>query len=78
MKLIMQRYSIDNLLPPDTVKWMNYRLDTNFSILSSFRDIVRSYKINIPILEKEFEEILNPTYKDKLLQVLACEKYISL
>ncbi|XP_029175786.1 thyroid adenoma-associated protein isoform X2 [Nylanderia fulva] len=77
-KLIMQRYSIDIALPPDAVKWINYRLDTDFSVLSSFEDIVRNYRNNVPTLERKLDEILDPTYKDKLLQVLAYEKYISL
>ena len=72
----MQRYSTDSALSSDVVKWINYRLDTDFSASSSFEDIVRNYKNNVPILERELDEILDPTYKDKLLQVLAYEKYI--
>lgn len=74
----MQRYSIDSALSSDAVKWINYRLDTDFSALSSFEDIARNYKNNVPTLERKLDEILDPTYKDKLLQVLACEKYVSL
>ncbi|XP_020280401.1 thyroid adenoma-associated protein homolog isoform X2 [Pseudomyrmex gracilis] len=77
-KSITQRYSIDTTLPSDAVRWMNYRLDTDFSEVSSFKDIVRSFKNNVPILETNLDKILDPTYKDKLLQVLAYEKYLSL
>lgn len=77
-KLLMQRYSTDSVLPPDAVKWINYRLDTDFSDLSSLKDIARNYKNNVPTLERKLGEILDPTYKDKLLQVLAYEKYVSL
>lgn len=59
------------------MKWINYRLDTDFSALS-FKEIVCNYKNNVPILERELEEILDPTYRDKLLQVLAYEKYMLL
>ncbi|XP_011879410.1 PREDICTED: thyroid adenoma-associated protein homolog isoform X2 [Vollenhovia emeryi] len=75
-KSITQRYSIDNALPPDVVRWINFRLDTDFPALSSFKEIVRNYRSNQPTLEKELEEILDPTYRDKLLQVLACEQYV--
>ncbi|KAL6425099.1 hypothetical protein ACFW04_009413 [Cataglyphis niger] len=78
-KLIMQ-YFIDRAvqLSPDTVRWINYRLNTDFSPLSSFEDIVRNFKNNVPTLERKLDEILDPMYKDKLLQVLAYEKYMSL
>ncbi|XP_070171191.1 tRNA (32-2'-O)-methyltransferase regulator THADA isoform X2 [Polyergus mexicanus] len=79
-KLIMQRHFINRTvqLSPDAVRWINYRLDTDFSPLLSFKDIVRNYRNNVPTLEKKLDEILDPMYKDKLLQVLAYEKYISL
>ncbi|XP_014468567.1 PREDICTED: thyroid adenoma-associated protein isoform X2 [Dinoponera quadriceps] len=76
-KSVVQRYSIDSTLPLDIVKWINYRLDVNFATLS-FKDIVRSYMSNVPTIEKELVEILDPTYRDKLLQVLACQKYAAL
>lgn len=74
----MQRYSIDIAIPPDAMRWMNYRLDTDFPLLSSFKEITSNYRNNLPTLEKKLEEILDSTYRDKLLQVLACEKYVSL
>ncbi|XP_036143447.1 thyroid adenoma-associated protein isoform X3 [Monomorium pharaonis] len=77
-KSIKQRYSIDSALPPDAVRWINYRLGTDFPLLSSFKEIVCNYRNNMPKLEKKLEEILDPTYRDKLLQVLACEKFGSL
>lgn len=77
-KSITQRYSIDSALPPDAVRWINYRLDTNFSALSSFKEIVNNYRNNLPTLERELEEILDPTYRDKLLQILTYEKYVLL
>jgi len=77
-KSITQRYRIDNALPTDAIRWINYRLDTNFSALSSFKEIICNYRNNLPTLKTELEEILDPTYRDKLFQVLACEKYVSL
>lgn len=77
-KSIIQRYSINSALPPDAVRWMNYYLGTDFSALSSFKDIMDNYRNNMPTLEKELNAILDPTYKDRLLQVLAFEKYVSL
>ncbi|KAL0130897.1 hypothetical protein PUN28_002477 [Cardiocondyla obscurior] len=77
-KSISQRYSVDSALPPNVVKWINYRLDTDFSTSSSFKEILRNYRNNLPTFEKGMKEILDPTYKDKLLQVLACEKYFLL
>jgi len=77
-KSIMQRYPINRTLSPDVVRWINYRLDTDFSASSSFKDIAHNYRNNVPILENKLDEILDPTYKDKLLQILACEKYVSL
>lgn len=77
-KSITLRYPIDNTLPPDAVRWINYRLDTDFPALSSFKEMICNYRNNLPTLKKELEEILDPTYRDKLFQVLACEKYESL
>lgn len=74
---IMQRYSIDNVLPPNVIEWINFRLGTTFVALS-FREIVHLYISNIPKIKKELVDILDPTYKDKLLQNLACEKYMTL
>lgn len=76
-KSIAEQYSIDSALPRDTVKWINYRLDTNFTALS-FRDIVRCYMNNVPKIGKGLVDILDPTYRDKLLQILACENYATL
>ncbi|EFN66762.1 Thyroid adenoma-associated protein [Camponotus floridanus] len=76
-KSIMQRYPINRTLSPDVVRWINYRLNTDFSASSSFKDIAHNYRNNVPILERKLDEILDPTYKDKLLQILACEKYMS-
>nr|XP_012233310.1 PREDICTED: thyroid adenoma-associated protein isoform X1 [Linepithema humile] len=78
-KSIVQRYSIDSVLPPDVVRWINYRLQiTDFSELLSFKDIVCDYKNNMPTIERKLDEIIDPTYRDKLLQLLAFEKYMSL
>ncbi|TGZ53696.1 Thyroid adenoma-associated protein [Temnothorax longispinosus] len=77
-KSITQRYSIDNPLLPDAVKWINYRLGTDFSAFSSFRKIVCNYRNNLPTLEEELKEIEDPTYRDKLLQVLARKEYVLL
>lgn len=77
-KSITQRYSIDSALPPAAVRWINYRLDTDFPALSSFKEIICNYRNSLPTLKKELKEILDPTYRDKLLQILAYEKYVSL
>lgn len=74
----MQRYPINSALSPDIVRWINYRLDTDFPTSISFKDIACHYKNNVPILEKKLNEILDPMYKDKLLQNLAYENYMSL
>lgn len=74
----MEGYLIDSALPSDAVRWINYRLDTDFSTSSSFKDIARNHRNNVPTLEKKLDEILDPTYKDKLMQILAFEKYLSL
>lgn len=72
-----RRYS--GALPADAVRWINYRLDADFRESSRFEDIVRGYYArNVPTLETGLAEILDPTYRDKLLRVLACEKYVLL
>ncbi|XP_011644648.1 thyroid adenoma-associated protein homolog [Pogonomyrmex barbatus] len=79
VKLIIQKYSINRPLPSNVVRWINYHLDSNFhTMFSSFRGIVRDYRCEPPSLQNKLEDILDPTYKDKLLQILTYEKYRSL
>lgn len=74
----LKQYCIDSTLPLDVVKWINYRLDSNFAA-KSYRDIVCSYMRSVPEIKKWLLcSIVDPTYKDKLLQVLACERYATL
>ncbi|XP_032686483.1 thyroid adenoma-associated protein homolog [Odontomachus brunneus] len=76
-KSIGLRHFNDNILPLDVIEWINYRLETEFTALS-FKEIVFCYKGNMPKIEKNLFKILDPTYKDKLLQVLVYEKYWTL
>ncbi|KAG7199267.1 hypothetical protein KM043_018130 [Ampulex compressa] len=75
LKLIMQSYSIDDELPIDAIRWINYYLNLSFQESISFRQLVSEYKNYVPVLDENIKAILDPMYKDKLLQILAYKKY---
>ncbi|KYQ58279.1 Thyroid adenoma-associated protein [Trachymyrmex zeteki] len=76
-KLITQQYSIDNALPPDAVKWISYRLDTNFPASSSFKQIIHNYQNNLPITGEVLKDIMG-FGRDKAFHSFVCERYMSL
>ncbi|XP_076629490.1 thyroid adenoma-associated protein homolog isoform X1 [Colletes latitarsis] len=67
--------SVDNVLSDDIIEWINFRLNVEISKSLSFRMYVKNYESYLPSLENELCDILDPTYKSKLLQVLAYEQY---
>ncbi|CAL7943054.1 unnamed protein product [Xylocopa violacea] len=70
----MQCY-IDNRLPDDVIDWVNSLLNVECKKDISFRTFVRDYQSHIPVIENKLRDILNPTYKNKLLQILAYEQF---
>ncbi|KAI4501053.1 hypothetical protein M0802_003856 [Mischocyttarus mexicanus] len=78
IKTITKRISLDSPLPTDVLRWLTYHLNLDLTKATSFRKLVSSYGDCVPVIEKKLRDILDPTYKDKLLQILAYEKYASL
>lgn len=66
---------IDIILPDDAINWVNSLLNVQFQKSISFRTLVKNYENYIPTLENKLHDILNPTYKNKLLQILSYEQY---
>ncbi|XP_034189800.2 thyroid adenoma-associated protein homolog [Osmia lignaria lignaria] len=66
---------LDNVLPDDVIDWVNSRLDIIFQKSITFRMLVTNYESYIPTFENKLHDILDPTYKNKLLQVLAYRQY---
>lgn len=78
IKAISKRYSLDNPLPMDAMRWLSFHLNLDLTKATTFRKIVKCYGDYIPVIEKQLRDILDPMYKDKLWQILAYEKYASL
>ncbi|XP_076752598.1 thyroid adenoma-associated protein homolog [Xylocopa sonorina] len=70
----MQRY-IDNRLPDDVIDWVNSVLNVECGKNISFRTFVEDYQSRIPVIEYKLRDVLNPTYKNKLLQILAYKQF---
>lgn len=70
----MKRY-MDVSLPDDSIDWINSLLNVEFEKSISFRTFVKTYENYIPTIENKLRDILNPTYKNKLLQILAYEQF---
>ncbi|KOC70573.1 Thyroid adenoma-associated protein like protein [Habropoda laboriosa] len=70
----MKRH-IDVVLGDDAIDWINAILNVEFQTSITFRTLVKSYEIYVPAIENKLQDILNPTYKSKLLQVLAYKEY---
>lgn len=66
---------LDNVLPDDVIDWVNTRLDIIFEKSITFRMLVTNYESYIPTFENKLHDILDPTYKNKLLQVLAYRQF---
>lgn len=66
---------IDITLPDDAINWVNTLLNVQFQKSISFRTLVKNYENYMPTLENKLHDILNPTYKNKLLQILSYEQY---
>ena len=66
---------MDIILPDETIDWINSLLNVEFQKSISFRTLIRNYESYVPILENKLHDILNPTYRNKLLQILSYEQY---
>ncbi|KAK1119163.1 hypothetical protein K0M31_013659 [Melipona bicolor] len=66
---------MDIILPDETIDWINSLLNVEFQKSISFRTLVRNYESYVPIFENKLHDILNPTYRNKLLQILSYEQY---
>ncbi|XP_017883798.1 thyroid adenoma-associated protein homolog [Ceratina calcarata] len=76
-KFLMEnmKYCFDTLLPNAIIDWISSRLNVEFQRSISFRTFVMEYKSFIPDIQNKLDNFLNPTYKNKLLQLLAYEQY---
>ncbi|XP_017767432.1 PREDICTED: thyroid adenoma-associated protein homolog [Eufriesea mexicana] len=79
---ICAEFLIDNMkcymdisLSDDSIDWINSLLNVEFEKSITFRTLVKTYENYIPTLENKLRDILNPTYKNKLLQILAYEQF---
>lgn len=62
----------------DAMRWLTFHLNLDLTKATSFRKLVSSYGDYLPVIERQLRDILDPMYKDKLLRILAYEKYASL
>ncbi|CAK9832227.1 Thyroid adenoma-associated protein homolog [Anthophora retusa] len=66
---------VDDILADDVIDWINTLLNIEFRKSITFRTFVKDYGSYVPAIENKLHDILNPTYKNKLLQVLAYKEY---
>nr|XP_012149021.1 PREDICTED: thyroid adenoma-associated protein homolog [Megachile rotundata] len=62
---------LNSVLPDHVIDWINSRLNTEFEKSITFKTLVQNYASYVPTLENKLHDVLDPTYKNKLLQVLA-------
>lgn len=67
--------SLNNVLSDDIIEWINSRLSLEIPKSISFRTFVKKYESYVPTLENGLNDNLDPTYKSKLLHVLAYKEY---
>ncbi|XP_053978805.1 thyroid adenoma-associated protein [Hylaeus volcanicus] len=76
-KFLMEHMSdyVDNVLSDDIVEWINSRLNVEISKSISFKTFVNKYECYVPTVENRLDDILDPTYKNKLLRVRAYREF---
>ncbi|XP_076281120.1 thyroid adenoma-associated protein homolog [Lasioglossum baleicum] len=65
----------DNALSDDVIMWISSRVNIEFPKSLTFKMLLQNYEKSISPLEKGLYDILDPTYKNKLLQVLTFKEY---
>lgn len=70
----MESY-MDIILPDEDINWINSLLNVKFQKSISFKTLIRNYESYLPLLENKLHDILNPTYKNKLFQILVYKQY---
>lgn len=66
---------MDIILPDEDINWINSLLNVKFQKSISFKTLIRNYESYLPFLENKLHDILNPTYKNKLFQILVYKQY---
>lgn len=70
----MESY-MDIILPDEDINWINSFLNVKFQKFISFKTLIRNYESYLPLLENKLHDVLNPTYKNKLFQILVYKQY---
>ncbi|XP_031835838.1 thyroid adenoma-associated protein homolog [Nomia melanderi] len=65
----------DNALPEDILIWISSRVNIDMPESSSFKILLENYGNHMSPLENGLYDILDPTYKNKLLQILMYKEY---
>ncbi|XP_066602725.1 tRNA (32-2'-O)-methyltransferase regulator THADA isoform X2 [Prorops nasuta] len=78
LELIIRDYSIDNALSSNILRWLNKHLNLHLPENTTFRSVITEYKSHIAFLSEKLEDVLDPMYKDKLMQITIYKKLIFL
>lgn len=65
----------DNALPEDILIWISSRVNIDFPKALSFKMLLKDYENRMSTLENGLYDILDPTFKNKLLQMLMYKEY---
>ena len=76
---VLDDCSIDEKFPVDVKQWLDSRLN-NIDLINftNPRELITQYRKTVPVITGKLDDIIDPTYNDKFLQILAFDKFASL
>lgn len=73
--LCKNKLDIDCIFSDDLKQWLANKLNMNDTECINARILINSYKIRIPKVNENLNDLLDPTHNDKLLQIIAYDKF---
>ncbi|XP_044579181.1 thyroid adenoma-associated protein homolog [Cotesia glomerata] len=72
------QWNTETIFSSNLQRWLSNKLNIRVSECKSAQILINVYKNRLPKVNKTLDDILDPTYNDKLVQILAFEKFLTL
>lgn len=72
------QWNTETIFSSNLQRWLSNKLNIRVSECENAQILISVYKNRLPKVNQTLDDILDPTYNDKLVQILAFEKFLTL
>lgn len=75
---IHDKWNTESIFSTNLQQWLSQKLNMQISECKNAQALINAYKNRLPKLNQTLDDILDPTYNDKLIQILAFKNFLVL